>query len=126
MADEDGGLAGSFLRESISRGPLGPMLAIQRVQQPEGRKRLAHGDGSALLIIPKGHDRAVMRDEAAQWTLVTNPEQQLMPRVVREVAPAHVDAAAYLHRVAGTQVRPLGDAPERRTPLRQLGPASAH
>src|SRR5260370_32737015 len=124
MADEDGGLAGSFLRESISRGPLGPMLAIQRVQQPEGRKRLAHGDGSALLIIPKGYDRAVMRDEAAQWTLVTNPEQQLMPRVVREVASAHVDAASYLQRIAGTQLRALGDAPEWRTAFRELGRGS--
>src|SRR5260370_17094210 len=124
MADEDGGLAGSFLRESISRGPLGPMLAIQRVQQPEGRKRLAHGDGSALLIIPKGYDRAVMRDEAAQWTLITNPEQQLMPQVVREVASANVDAAFYLQRIAGTQLRALGDAPEWRTAFRDMGHAS--
>src|SRR5260370_11206213 len=125
MADEDGGLAGSFLRESISRGSLCRMLAIQRVQQPEGRKRLAHGDGSALLIVPKGYDRAVMRDEAAQWTLVTNPEQQLMPRVVREVASANVDAAFYLQRIAGTQLRALGDAPEWRTAFRELGRASS-
>ena len=124
IADEDGGLAGTFLRESISRGPLGPMLAIQRVQQPEGRKRLAHGDGSALLIIPKGYDRAVMRDEAAQWTLITNPEQQLMPQVVREVASANVDAAFYLQRIAGTQLRALGDAPEWRTAFRDMGHAS--
>jgi ABC-type Na+ efflux pump permease subunit len=125
IADEDGGLAGTFLRESISRGPLGPMLAIQRVQQPEGRKRLAHGDGSALLIIPKGYDRAVMRDEAAQWTLITNPEQQLMPQVVREVASANVDAAFYLQRIAGAQLRALGDAPEWRTAFRAMGRASS-
>ncbi len=65
-----------------------------------------------------------MRDEAAQWTLITNPEQQLMPQVVREVASANVDAAFYLQRIAGTQLRALGDAPEWRTAFRDMGHAS--
>ena len=123
IADEDGGLAGTFLRESISRGPLGPMLGIQQVARAEGRQRLAHGDGSALLIIPKGYDRAVMQDEPAQWTLVTNPEQLLMPRVVREVASANVEAAFYLQRIAGSELRAMEDGPHWRTAFRDLGRA---
>jgi ABC-2 type transport system ATP-binding protein len=59
-------------------------------------------NGSALLIVPQGYDRAVMRDQPAQWTLVTNPEQMLMPRVIREVASANVEAAFYLQRIAGS------------------------
>jgi hypothetical protein len=43
-----------------------------------------------------------MRDQPAQWTLVTNPEQMLMPRVIREVASANVEAAFYLQRIAGS------------------------
>ena len=121
MADEDGGLAGTFLRESISQGPLGPMLAIQQVARAEGRQRLAHGDGSALLIIPKGYDRAVMHDEPAIWTLVTNLEQLLMPRVVREVASANVEAAFYLQRIAGSELRSLEDAPHWRAAFRDMG-----
>jgi hypothetical protein len=117
IADEDGGLAGTFLRESVSRGPLGPMLALQQVTQVEGRQRLAHGDASALLIIPKGYDRAVRRDDAAHWTLVTNPEQQLMPRIVREVASANVDAAFYLQRIAGSQLRAIEDGAQWRMAL---------
>src|ERR1039458_10858916 len=66
IADQDNGLAGTFLRESISRGPLGSMLGIQQVARAEGRQRLAHGDGSALLIIPTGYDRAVMHDERSE------------------------------------------------------------
>ena len=111
IADEDHGVAGLFLRESISRGPLGTMLALQQVERAEGRRRLDRGEGSALLIIPRGYDRAVMRDEAAQWTLVMNPERSLMPRVVREVASANVTAASYLQQIAGTQLRALADAP---------------
>ena len=121
MADEDGGRAGTFLRESISRGPLGPMLGIQQVGRAEGRQRLAHGDGSALLIIPKGYDRAVMHDEPSEWTLVTNPEQLLMPRVVREVASANVEAAFYLQRIAGSELKALEDAPHWSTAFRNMG-----
>src|SRR5215831_8127745 len=107
IADEDHGFAGSFLRESISRGPLGTMLALQQIDRAEGRRRIDQGDASALLIIPKGYDRAVMRDEPAQWTLITNPELSLMPRVVREVASANVSAASYLQQIAGPQLRSL-------------------
>jgi ABC-2 type transport system permease protein len=114
VADEDRGFAGLFLRESISRGPLGTMLAMQQVDRAEGRRRIDQGDGSALLIIPRGYDRAVMRDEPAQWTLITNPELSLMPRVVREVASANVDAAFYLQQVAGSQLRAFQDAPVSR------------
>ena len=66
-----------------------------------------------------------MRDEAAQWMLITNPEQQLMPQVIREVASANLDAAFYLQRIAGTQLRALGDTPEWRTAFRDMGRASS-
>ena len=49
IADEDQGMAGTFLRESISRGPLGAMLAIQQVAQADGRRRMANGDAAALV-----------------------------------------------------------------------------
>ena len=120
IADEDHGFAGTFLRESISRGPLGTMLAMQQAERGEGRQRIDKGDGSALLIIPKGYDRAVMRDEPAQWTLITNPELSLMPRVVREVASANVDAASYLQQVAGSQLRAYQDLPVSRQSITEL------
>lgn len=121
IADEDHGMAGTFLRESISRGPLSAMLAIQQVSQADGRQSLAHGDASALLIIPKGYDRAVMQDQTAQWTFVANPEQMLMPRVIREVASANVDAAFYVQRIAGAQLRSYQDNPQSRMALLDAG-----
>lgn len=111
IADEDGGVAGAFLRESINRSSLGNMLAIQGVDRATGRKRIDHGDGSALLIIPKGYDRAVMRDEAARVILITNPEQHLMPQVIRDTASALVGASSYLQQIAGTQLRAFEDVP---------------
>jgi ABC-2 type transport system permease protein len=120
IADEDHGYAGTFLRESISRGPLGTILAMQQVARADGRQRIDKGDGSALLIIPKGYDRAVMMDEPAQWTLITNPELSIMPRIVREVASANVDAANYLQQVAGSQLRVFHDTPVSQRSLLDL------
>jgi ABC-2 type transport system permease protein len=111
IADEDHGYAGTFLRESISRGPLGPILAMQQVTRPEGRRRIDSGDASALLIIPKGYDRAVMLDEPAQWTLITNPELSIIPRIVREAASANVSAATYVQQIAGSRLRSFHDTP---------------
>jgi hypothetical protein len=65
-----------------------------------------------------------MHDEPAQWTLVTNPEQLLMPRVVREVASANVEAAFYLQRIAGSELRAWEDAPHWRTAFRDMGRAA--
>src|SRR6516225_873888 len=120
IADEDHGYAGTFLRESISRGPLGTLLAMQQVDRASGRQQIDRGEASALLIIPKGYDRAVMLDEPAQWTLITNPELSIMPRIIREVATANVDAASYLQQVAGSQLRAFHDEPVSRRSLVDL------
>jgi len=111
VADEDHGMAGTFLRESISRSSLGPLLAIQQIERPEGRRRMDRGDASALIIIPAGYDRAVMLDQPTQWTLITNPQLSIMPQIVREVAAANVSAANYLQQVAGTQLRTFAETP---------------
>lgn len=121
IADEDHAVAGTFLRESISRGPLGAMLAIQQVAQADGRRRMASGDAAALVIIPKGYDHAVMHDEPAQWTIISNPELMLAPRMIREVASANVEAAFYLQRIAGSQLRAYEDNPQWRIALLDAG-----
>jgi ABC-2 type transport system permease protein len=120
IADEDHGYAGTFLRESISRGPLGTLLAMQQVDRASGRQQIDRGEASALLIIPKGYDRAVMLDEPAEWSLITNPELSIMPRIVQEVASSNVAAASYLQQVAGTQLRAFHDTPVSRRSLFDL------
>src|SRR5262249_22934281 len=95
-------------------------LAMQQVDRAEGRRRIDGGDASALLIIPKGYDHAVMLDQATQWTLITNPELSIMPRIVREVAVTNVDAASYLQQVAGPQLRAFHDSPFSQRSLIEL------
>jgi hypothetical protein len=102
--DEDHGLAGPFVREIISRSSLGRLMAIQQADRDEGRERMNHGDASALLIIPQGFDLAVRLDQPAELTLVTNPEERIMPQLAREAASATVDAAVWLQQSGGTDL----------------------
>ena len=111
MADEDAGLSGTFVRESISRSALGRMLAMQQVDRAEGRARLDRGDGSALLVIPKSYDKAVQNDEPAEMVLVLNPEQRILTRVIREGVAGMVDALHYVQQAAGPELRALDRLP---------------
>ena len=125
MADEDQGIAGSLVREIVSRGPLGGMMAIQQAGRAEGRDRLNHGDASALLVIPRGFDRAVRRDEPAELTLVANPEQRIMPQLAREVASATVDAAFWFQQSAGAELRAMEDGPSAGRSIAGIGLGAA-
>ena len=98
IADQDNGLAAVFVRESISRSEVGHMIALEAADAAQGRERMNRGDASALLIIPKGFDDAVEKDEPAELQLITNPEQPIMGRMVREVAAAAVDVAVWAQR----------------------------
>jgi hypothetical protein len=101
IADEDQGLAGTFVRESVSRSQVGKMMAIESVDVAEGRELMNRGMASALLVIPNGFDAAVRQNEAAQLTLITNPEERIMGQVAREVASLAVDLAVAVQRSVG-------------------------
>jgi ABC-type multidrug transport system permease subunit len=126
VADDDHGMAGTFLRESISRSSLGPLLAIRQIERTEGRRRMDRGEADALIIIPKGYDRAVMLDQPSQWTLITNPQLSIMPHIVREVAAANVSAANYLQQIAGTQMRAFAETPASERSLIELAAGVTH
>ena len=125
IADEDHGLTAPFVREIVSRGPLGSMMSVRQASPAEGRELLNHGDASALLISPQGFDRAVRRDDPAELTLITNPEERIMPQLAREVASATVDAAAWLQRTAGPELRDLEDGPSASRSIADIGLAAA-
>jgi ABC-type multidrug transport system permease subunit len=68
------------------------------------------GDASALLIVPIGFDNAIVYGRPAELQLVTNPEQEFIPLIVRELAGTLVDRAFYVQRsVPGGNL--LGVAP---------------
>ena len=111
VADEDGSLLSGLLAGAFGQGPLGKMLVVERVKQDEGRRRMERGDGSALLIIPKGFGRAVLLNQPCQLKLITNPAQRILPGIVEETLSIVVEGAFYLQLVAGDELRVLAGGP---------------
>lgn len=111
VADEDATFASSLLLGAFNQGRLGEMFAVEKVKQEDGRTRIRKGDGSALLIIPKGFGRALLRNEPAQLKLLTNPAQQILPGIIEETLSILLDGAFYLQALAGDQLRTFAGGP---------------
>ena len=105
IADQDDTFVSSFLARAYTQGKLGEMITVSNVKLAEGRKRIGAGDGSALLIIPKGFTDALLRNEPIKLELVTNPSQAILPNMIEEVTRVLVDGAWYLHQFVGDDLR---------------------
>jgi ABC-2 type transport system permease protein len=101
IADQDDTFVSGLLARVYTQGKLGEMLTVQQVPLEEGRKRIGSGDGSALLVIPKGFATAVLRNTPVNLELVTNPSQAILPGIVKEVTSVLVDGAWYLQQFIG-------------------------
>ena len=105
VADEDDTFLSNALAAAFSREPLSKMVLVEKVSRDQGRARIDRGDGSALLIVPKGLADAVFNDTPFSVELFTNPSQRIMPKIIQEVLSILVEAEFYLHRVADRELR---------------------
>jgi ABC-type multidrug transport system permease subunit len=104
VADEDGTFLSQALTGAFSRDPLSKMFVLETIGREEGRRRMDHGDASALLIVPKGFQDAVFQSHPAQLQLVTNPAQSILPNIAEETLSVMVDGGFYLQRLAANQL----------------------
>lgn len=109
IADEDGGRVGELLTRAFGVSDNGRFLQTETVTVEEGRARIGRGDGTALLLIPKGFVNAVLKEEPTTLLLVTNPSQQILPQMVEESLKLMADGTFYLQRVMGPQLRAITD-----------------
>jgi ABC-type multidrug transport system permease subunit len=105
VADEDRTVVSEFLAGAFERGQMAKMITVERVDKAEGRSRLDRGDGSALLIIPKGFAEAYLRNQRFEVSLVTNPAQQILPEMIAETLSIVMDLGFYVQLLAGDQLR---------------------
>jgi ABC-2 type transport system permease protein len=101
IADQDKTLLSAMVMHAYTQDKLGEMLTVQQVPLEEGRRRISAGDGSALVIIPKGFSRAVFGRQSAKLQLVTNPSQSILPEIVKSVTSILVEGAWRLQQVIG-------------------------
>jgi ABC-type multidrug transport system permease subunit len=85
---------------------------FEEVTLAEGRRRIAAGDATALLVIPAGFQNAAAGIGSARLELVTNPAERVLPAIVRQMLEVVVEAAFYGQQLFGdTLTRIAGTAP---------------
>jgi len=125
VADEDGSFLSGLVVQAFRQEPLADFFRVEKLAQDQARQQVRRGRASALLIIPKGFGRAVLRNEPVQLTLVTNPAQRILPGIVQETLSLLVDGAFYLQAVAGDEIRKLSETAEGGTDFPEAGVAAA-
>lgn len=110
IVDHDESFLSGLLVGALGSDAAGVMNTTA-VEEVEGRAQIEKGEASALLVIPKGFGRAVLLEEPTVLELVTNPSEQILPRIVEESLSMLVDAVFYLHRLFGEELRQIASGP---------------
>jgi hypothetical protein len=107
IADQDKSFLSMLVMHAYTQDKLGEIFTVQQVPLEEGRRRIHSGDGSALVIIPKGFSKAVLGTGNAEIRLITNPSQSIMPGIVESVTSVLVEGAWRLQQLMGDDLRRL-------------------
>jgi ABC-type multidrug transport system permease subunit len=109
VVDEDQSFISRLVGAAGSQGQAGQFLQIEEVAAADGNEKIQAGKASALLVIPKGFQDGVLREHPTTLTLVTNPAQRILPRIIEEGLRITIEAAFYLQRLFGAQLRDIVD-----------------
>ena len=101
IADQDKTFLSALVMHAYTQDKLGEMFTVQQVPLQEGRRRINSGDGSALVIIPKGFSQAVLGKQNAKIQLITNPSQSILPGIVESVTSVLVEGVWRLQQLTG-------------------------
>lgn len=105
LVDEDQTVVSGLLARA--GGQASTALQIEGVPAGDGARRIADGDATALVIIPKGFQDGVLNERPTEISLVTNPAQRILPRVIEEGLAVMAEAAFYAQRLVGQPLRDL-------------------
>jgi len=80
----DEGMGGKFFLGAFDQREGKKMFQLTLIDEATGRKRMAKGKASALVIIPADFTRRIVKGERARVELEKNPAEQFLPAVVEE------------------------------------------
>jgi len=125
LADNDKGLAAKLLASSFDVDQMKEMFQTTVTDEADGRKRMAKGKASALVIIPEGFTLDLLEARPVTLLVVKNPAEQFLPDIVEEfMATMAVMLSgvvqAFAEEVRG--IRAMIDGPIERIPWETLGP----
>jgi len=111
LVDQDQSTISQFVANGATSGRLGEFLDVERVAIEEGQRRIANGEATALLVLPKGFADGLLAETPVELRLVTNPAQRILPGIVQEGLEILVEAAFYAQRLFGEPLRDMQRLP---------------
>ena len=111
VADNDASFLSKLLVGAMSQEAAGGFIRAEAVEEQEARSRMDRGAATALIVIPKGFSRSVLKEEPTSLVLVTNPSERILPGMVEEGLSILVDGVFYVHRLIGEDLRSFADGP---------------
>ena len=102
VVDQDGSLVSGLLSAVLGRAEI---MDLESATLAEGRRRIDDGEVTALLVVPKGFQQAVLEQSSSELTLFTNPAQQILPGIVQEAAELVVEGVFYAQQIFGPVLR---------------------
>jgi ABC-type multidrug transport system permease subunit len=86
FVDEDDTLASGAVPQSLQGGPLKDVITVTRIDRKEDARRpFERNQASALVVVPKGFQDALLDGQGAELQLYKNPVQTIAPGVVESV-----------------------------------------
>jgi ABC-2 type transport system permease protein len=125
IADEDGSFLSGLVVNAFRQEPLADFFRVERLPRDQAYRQVRRGRASALLVIPKGFGRAVLRNEPVQLTLLKNPAERILPGIAEEALSLLVDAAFHFQAMAGDEIRKLSQTAESAADLPEASVAAA-
>lgn len=119
VVDQDKSFLSQMLVRTLSGQADDVPFQAEAVQLAEGHRRIEDGKGTALLIIPDGFSDAVLHEKPAALELITNPAQQILPKMVEEALAMLTEITFYLQRILGDDLRRIAEI-ESANPLELL------
>lgn len=111
VADEDDGFLSRLLLGGMTQDRLGEMFQVEKVQRELGQQRMDRGEASALVIVPEGFTKAVLQEKPTKLVLITNPSQQIGPKIVEQLLRILADVAFYAQQLIGPELRMITEEP---------------
>ena len=113
VVDHDASFLSQFVLGAGRQGRGSEFLDVEEVTAELGAQRIAAGDATALLTIPKGFQDAVLNERPTELTLLTNPAQRILPVIIEEGLKIAAEAAFYAQRLFGRSLRQIVDSTGR-------------
>jgi ABC-2 type transport system permease protein len=84
LVDKDQSLVGRLMMGAFGAGELKAMFQVTATDEGEGRRRMAAGKASAMIVIPERFTPELLESRPVSLTVIKNPAEQFLPDVVEE------------------------------------------